>query len=219
MVEKILSFGITSELELDMVHVSNSFLSILTDEQKQELDVFYSSKQKKKKAQCTGYDMYYAIGSRWRDIPTTSPALNTLFHGGLKQGTITEISGRGGTGKTQFCMMFCATVQNPNTATCSYQAMFIVFVIIVSRYIDTENTYNALRQHEIIKKLNKSKASLNNIFVWKPQSLPDLLELLQLLPSFISQHPNVSFEMVHDIDSIYCYRFDNLFLSPIYRYD
>lgn len=162
----------------------------MTPEQKLELDSFYQSSITTNRVY-TGYDFYYSIGSNWRDIVTTSSSINTLLHGGLKQGTITEISGRGGTGKTQFCLMFCATVQIPNTLGCQYQAMYCLLMIMNTSYIDTENTFNALRLNEMLKKLNNPKASLDNIFVWKPTTLTELLTLLHSLPTFLSQHPTV----------------------------
>lgn len=74
--------------------------------------------------------------------------------------------------------------------------------MIERRYIDTENTFNAIRQNELLKKMNNPKATLNNIFVWKPQNLPELLELLQKLPTFLQTHPNVLFFIWYDADSI-----------------
>ena len=135
--------------------------------------------------------MFYSIGSSWRDIPTTSSSINTLLQGGLKQGTITEISGRGATGKTQFCFMMCATVQIPNTQSCQYQALYFNIICVMRRYIDTENTFNAIRQNEILKKINNTYASLKNIFVWQPSILSEFEDMLNSLPSFLDQHPNV----------------------------
>ena len=57
------------------------------------------------------------------------------------KGTITELSGRGGMGKTQFCMMFCATVQMANTISCQYQAMYIYdWILIVDMSIQRIHT-------------------------------------------------------------------------------
>lgn len=65
-------------------------------------------------------------------------------------------------------------------------------MIMKISYIDTENTFNALRLNEMLKKQNNPRASLDNIFVWKPTNLTEFLTLLHSLPIFLSQHPSVS---------------------------
>ena len=120
---------------------SQVFQSSLTTEQFQEIEAFLQARKNKTYTTINGYDLYYKIGSNWRDIPTTSNSINLLLHGGLKQGTITELSGRGGMGKTQFCMMFCATVQMANTISCQYQAMYILnWILIVDMLIQRIHT-------------------------------------------------------------------------------
>lgn len=60
-----------------------------------------------------------------------------------------------------------------------------------SSYIDTENTYSALRQNEFLQKTKNPYASLNNIFVWRLATLDAFLQLLDALPRFLAAHPNV----------------------------
>ena len=118
-----MSFGIVNANELDVIYKTTDFQAQLSNEQIQDINAYYNLKESYNQAIYSGFDEYTTIGSKWRDIPTTSSSINSILHGGLKQGTITEISGRGATGKTQFCMMLCATVQIPNTPLCQYQAM------------------------------------------------------------------------------------------------
>ena len=59
-------------------------------------------------------------------------------------------------------------------------------------FIDTENTFSALRQDELLKKTKNQYALLDNIFVWKVPSIELFLQLLDSLPLFLSSHPNVS---------------------------
>ena len=78
-------------------------------------------------------------------------------------------------------MTLCASVQRFNTPTRQSQCIFI----------DTENTYSAVRQQEILAQTKNSKAFLQNIFVWKPRSLSELMELLKELPVFLETHKQV----------------------------
>ena len=117
----------------------------------------------------------------WRDISTGSSEIDKLLLGGFKCGTVTEISGRGSTGKTQLVITACATAQRYNTPSHQFQCIVI----------DAENTYSAIRQQEVLTNLKNPNASLRNIFVWKPQSLAELIELLKSLPTFLEQHPQV----------------------------
>ncbi|PIK57069.1 putative DNA repair protein [Apostichopus japonicus] len=73
---------------------------------------------------------------------TSLPPLDSILHGGLSHGTITEIAGPPGCGKTQFCMMFSvlATLPRPlGTANGSVA------------YIDTESAFSAQRLVEIAR--------------------------------------------------------------------
>ena len=63
-------------------------------------------------------------------------------------------------------------------------------------YIDTENTFSALRQNEYLQKTKNPYASLNNIFVWRLSTLDAFLQLLDALPRFLASHPNVRIDAV-----------------------
>lgn len=67
-----------------------------------------------------------------------------------------------------------------------------------SSYIDTENTYSALRQSEFLQKTKNPYASLNNIFVWRLATLDAFLQLLDALPRFLAAHPNVFSILTND---------------------
>ena len=153
----------------------------LTLEEQTDIQTYFERKSGLSKSFSTAADLLVHIQRTWRDISTGSSEIDNLLLGGFKCGTVTEISGRGSTGKTQLVITACATVQRYNTPSHQFQCIVI----------DAENTYSAIRQQEVLTNLKNPNASLRNIFVWKPQSFTDLIELLKSLPIFLEQHPQV----------------------------
>jgi RecA/RadA recombinase len=47
------------------------------------------------------------FGSSMRDLPTCLPSLDRILRGGIRLGTITELVGKSGTGKTQLALQLC----------------------------------------------------------------------------------------------------------------
>lgn len=47
------------------------------------------------------------FGSSMRDLPTCLPSLDRILRGGVRLGTITELVGKSGTGKTQLALQLC----------------------------------------------------------------------------------------------------------------
>lgn len=174
--------GISTVDELTMFFNAMEFQQFLTLEEQSDIQAYFERRSELSKSVYTAADLLSNIQRTWRDISTGCSAIDNLLLGGFKCGTITEISGRGSTGKTQLVISVCATVQRYNTP--SFQCQCIV--------IDTENTYSALRQQEVLSSLKNPNASLRNIFVWKPRSLTELMELLKSLPTFLDFHPQVS---------------------------
>ena len=190
-IEALLNVGITNTSELECIVSSLDSQPFLTDDDRKTIRQYYTNRAMFQQSLFTAADMLHDIQCNWRDITCGSSTVNQLLHGGLKHGTITELDGWGGTGKTQFCLTFCAYVQLPSTPTQQYQAMFVTAWSMSCRYIDTENTYSAIRQAELLKYVKNIKASLDNIFVWQPSDVNEFLTLLQCLPSFLDLHPMV----------------------------
>lgn len=69
--------------------------------------------------------------SAWKDISTNCQEMDALLGGGLKCKTITEVCGRGATGKTQLCMLMCATVQRHNSLYAQSKAMYTLSISMV----------------------------------------------------------------------------------------
>lgn len=153
----------------------------LTLEEQTDIQAYLERKSELSKSFFTAADLLVHIQRTWRDISTGSSEIDNLLLGGFKCGTVTEVSGRGSTGKTQLVITACATAQRYNTPSHQFQCIVI----------DAENTYSAIRQQEVLTNLKNPNASLRNIFVWKPQSLTELIELLKSLPIFLEQHPQV----------------------------
>jgi len=73
-------------------------------------------------------------------FPTSLDALDKQLHGGLACGTITEIAGPAGCGKTQFCIMLSVLATMP-------QDRGVLDASVI--YIDTEAAFSATRLVEI----------------------------------------------------------------------
>ncbi|UJR27589.1 hypothetical protein I4U23_008870 [Adineta vaga] len=63
-------------------------------------------------------------------IPTKLPTLNRYLNGGLRRGSLIELCGSWGSGKTQFCLQL--------TAQCCLMGLRTI-------YIDTEHTFSSIR--------------------------------------------------------------------------
>ncbi|CAI9721343.1 repair RAD51 homolog 2-like [Octopus vulgaris] len=73
---------------------------------------------------------------------TSLPDLDKVLHGGIPIGSITELAGPAGCGKTQFCMMLSLLSTLP-TEMCGMAGRVI--------YIDTESTFSASRLVEMAR--------------------------------------------------------------------
>jgi len=80
-------------------------------------------------------------------IPCDVKALDHCLRGGFRIGTITEIVGRAGVGKTQLVMQICVVA-----ARLGYGSIFI----------DTEKKLSLQRLHEIARERSKSNSSAQN---------------------------------------------------------
>ena len=93
--------------------------------------------------------------------------LDKIFSGGLKNGTITEISGLRGTGKTQHALQFAIQPLSNNKK--------ILFV-------DTTVEFRPERFLQMIKSRNLSKNLLENLQISRVTNTQEQLEILNNLP-------------------------------------
>ncbi len=77
-------------------------------------------------------------------IPSNSKCIDSLLGGGVETGTVTQIYGEGGSGKTTLCLMFCRSVAENNKAA----------------YIDTEGLSG-----ERVLQVFRDKELLRNVYI------------------------------------------------------
>ncbi|GAB1600694.1 DNA repair protein RAD51 homolog 2-like [Argonauta hians] len=113
-------------------------------------------------------------------FPTSLPDLDKVLHGGIPIGSITELAGPAGCGKTQFCMMLSFL------ATLPVEMKGMSGSVI---YIDTESTFSACRLVEIarnkypeyFKNEEQIKNLAENVLVDFHQTCDSLINRLQEL--------------------------------------
>lgn len=84
--------------------------------------------------------------AKLKKIPSESSCLDTLLNGGLETGTVTQIFGESGTGKTSICLIF------------AYKTALNVGKVV---YIDTEGLSG-----ERIDQIFRDKKALENVIVY-----------------------------------------------------
>lgn len=128
----------------------------------------------------TMLELYQQLMKRQRTkqyISTGCMKLNSLMQGGLRRGTIVEVAGAPGIGKTQFCLSCCVQVLNDDKGSNG--------VI----YYDTEQKFDVQRLMQILGSVNPALAAESsnelNIHLKRPLSCKELLEDIEQLQSSI----------------------------------
>jgi RAD51-like protein 1 len=145
-------------------------------------------------APCTALDMLQSSLTRpYTHLPTGLPLLDSSLHGGIPAGSITEIVGPAGLGKTQFCL------------TLSIMAVQAGGVVM---YIDTEKKVSAERLLQIAQARSSSdndsdtiSSLLERVMLICPPDSSSLLNQLNNLESTIIDH-KVSFIIIDSIASL-----------------
>lgn len=122
--EKLGEAGITTYQEVVKLSESIDSVLFLSAEEKTLIATYVEDHSKKRTSFYTALDEKNCIQSSWKDISTGCVAIDSALGGGLKWKTITEVCGRGATGKTQLCMQMCASVQRNNTLYSQQKAMY-----------------------------------------------------------------------------------------------
>lgn len=137
--------------------------------------------------------------------PITLPceALNRLLGNALRPGgSLLELCGLAGTGKTQFCMQLCAAGQMPLGAGHLAEAV----------YIDTEGSLHPRRYAQVCHGLLAERragqveleAVLRGMHICRTYDAAELYATVKQLGAFLKAHPNVSTLV---LDSIaFCFR-------------
>ncbi len=127
MAEKLAEAGISTYQEVEKLLESIDNALFLSTSDKQCIQAYVEERRRKNAVFHTAFDEKRFTQSIWKDIATGCQGVDSVIGGGLKCGTVTEVCGRGATGKTQMCMLLCATVQRYNTLYSQSKAMYFPF--------------------------------------------------------------------------------------------
>ena len=124
-------------------------------------------------------------------ITTGAKSVDDLLGGGVESQSITEIYGRFGSGKTQWCFQLCVTTQIPKT-----QGGLEGKVI----YIDSENSFRPERVAEIAKryKLNPEKV-LENVLVGRAYNADHQMLLVDKAKEQVEKDPSIKLLIVDSL--------------------
>lgn len=101
-----------------------------------------------------------ALASQWNTISTLDPILDASLGGGIPTGTITEIAGEAGAGKTQFLLSLLLAVQLPTPHGTGRRALYIS----TEAPLSTRRLTQMLTNHPLLSSLPKDqRPSLDNI--------------------------------------------------------
>ncbi|KAM5341148.1 DNA repair protein RAD51 homolog 2 isoform 3-T4 [Glossophaga mutica] len=113
-------------------------------------------------------------------LPTTLPALDEALHGGVACGSLTEITGPPGCGKTQFCIMMSVLATLP-TSMGGLEGAVV--------YIDTESAFSAERLIEIAESRfpryfnteEKLLLTSSKVYLYRELSCDEVLQRIESL--------------------------------------
>lgn len=137
-------------------------------------------------------------------LPTFSQNIDRILDGeGIKLGTVTELLGLSGSGKTQFCLQLCAAVQIPKSLE-GLEAECL--------YVDTNTNFSINRFKEIVQAshlkyqdlLGKprnvpTEELLNRLHYIDAFGLANFCAAIQKLPQYISDHPDIKLIVIDSI--------------------
>lgn len=140
-----------------------------------------------------------------KHIVTFCHSLDDILGGGIPIGSVTEIAGESGCGKTQLAFQLCVNVQiHRDLGGAQGEAIFV----------DTENTFSTNRLidiagsvvhhcHNICEVVGEHRYKvhdfLSQIYMFKCLSTVELIATIHQLKCFLSDHPNVRLMVVDSI--------------------
>ncbi|XP_045678757.1 DNA repair protein RAD51 homolog 2 isoform X2 [Phyllostomus hastatus] len=139
-------------------------------------------------------------------LPTTLPALDEALHGGVACGSLTEITGPPGCGKTQFCIMMSVLATLP-TSMGGLEGAVV--------YIDTESAFSAERLIEIAESrfpryFNSEEKLLltsSKVYLYRELSCDEVLQRIESLEEEIISK-GVKLVIVDSVASVVRKEFD-----------
>ncbi|XP_035867127.1 DNA repair protein RAD51 homolog 2 isoform X3 [Phyllostomus discolor] len=139
-------------------------------------------------------------------LPTTLPALDEALHGGVACGSLTEITGPPGCGKTQFCIMMSVLATLP-TSMGGLEGAVV--------YIDTESAFSAERLIEIAESRfpryfnteEKLLLTSSKVYLYRELSCDEVLQRIESLEEEIISK-GVKLVIVDSVASVVRKEFD-----------
>ncbi|KAK7504250.1 hypothetical protein BaRGS_00004554 [Batillaria attramentaria] len=130
-------------------------------------------------------DMLKSKDSIIRFFATSLPDLDKVLHGGLPAGTITEVAGPAGCGKTQFCMTLSVLATLPECHGGQGGAVL---------YIDTEGAFSARRLLEIAQCRLPDQFSDEKSLKWLASSVH--IDLVQSCTALMNRLQNIEEDII-----------------------
>ncbi|CAD7697991.1 unnamed protein product [Ostreobium quekettii] len=130
------------------------------------------------------YELQHQTTPKGRHLPTCIQELDTALRGGIPSGSLTELVGPAGVGKTQFCLQLSVSAAKPRHAGGLGRHV---------HYFDTEKKFTSNRVAEIAEhqigqvpgSKNLVEETLANISVMRPGTAGELLQSIKSLESSI----------------------------------
>ncbi|KAJ3277053.1 DNA repair protein rad51c [Terramyces sp. JEL0728] len=122
-------------------------------------------------------------------ISTGSTQIDKMLGGGMKLGSVTEIVGLAGIGKTQLCMQLCANVQQSPINGKAF-------------YIDTEGSFMASRFSQIAQASvpdTDLETIMTNVTIAKIYSMQELLASINLLQECLEYDESLKLIVIDSI--------------------
>ena len=135
-----------------------------------------------------------------RYLSTAMSTLDFNLNGGIRIGSVTEISGRAGVGKSQLAMQLCIVASKFNQGSIyidTEQKMSLPRMYEMAHERFLSSTLNGRNNSDSVKKTNDYKSSdivLQNVIVHKPQSTNEMVSIISKLEEEILIHNEEALE-------------------------
>lgn len=141
---------------------------------------------------------------KFRQIKFNVESLDELTEGGIDVGSVTEIFGEAGSGKTQLCLQLALQCQLPTSDMNGVQSKVI--------YISTDKSLSTKRLETMALALGQPDTPfLDNIFVYEFNCSEKLLNFVGKLPKMLRDSPSIRLLIVDSVAGIF--RAENDYIS------
>lgn len=148
-----------------------------------------------------------ALASQWKTISTLDPILDASLGGGIPTGTITEIAGEAGAGKTQFLLSLLLAVQLPPPHGTGRRALYIS----TEAPLSTRRLTQMLTNHPLLSSLPKDqRPSLDNIVSTTTPDLESQEHILTYQVPVQVERSNIGLIILDSVAANYRAEFDRV---------